>query len=154
MLTTETIQILLDEARYLDTKPPERHYMGTWLCGSTSCAVGDLMVRCIVPSTGSIYIDRFSVSPSNGWKGVCDALSLSIHSAGFLFSSELRLGRNSKWRNRSRETPAQTAARIRKFLYYKMRKAEIFADYERARHQEGDWGVAQHVLSELEVAHA
>ena len=56
---------------------------------------------------------------------------------------------------RALETPQQTAARIRKFLYYKMRKEEIFEAYAeewKTRKVEGNWGVIQEVMEKVEDA--
>lgn len=50
--------------------------------------------------------------------------------------------------NRDDETPQQTAARIRKFIYYKIRKKEIFKDWDAARRM-GDIGINQEVLERV-----
>lgn len=130
-LNTETIQAFLDEARYLDSKPPEQHNMNSWKCGTTSCAVGDMAARgaCNIKiSCGILYHLR-----EVNWGAVINAFDITRNEARFLFGDlEKRLG----------ETPKQTAARIRKYLYYRMRKAEILADYEKAR-RTGDIGICQ-----------
>lgn len=133
-LKTETIQAFLDEARYLDSKPQETHNMNSWKCGTTSCAVGDMAARGVCNlkiSGGTLYY-------LNGmnWDAVIDAFDITQKEARFLFGGEFYLEK------RSGEIPQQTANRIRKYLYYRMRKAEILADYEKAR-RTGDIGICQ-----------
>ena len=133
-LKTDTIQAFLDEARYLDSKPPEQHNMNSWKCGTTSCAVGDMAARgaCNIKiSCGILY----HLSEVN-WGAVINAFDITQNEARFLFGGEYYLEK------RSGEIPQQTAARIRKYLYYRMRKAEILADYEKAR-RTGDIGICQ-----------
>ena len=120
-------QQLLTEAAYLDTKPTEKHNMGTYLgnikdghwCGTTSCALGDIGLR------QGMSLKSFNSDAAMRGLGV--DLKSSNPIWAFLFDS--RAFRDSGWVDRRSETPAETAKRIRKFCYYFMRKGEIFAEY-------------------------
>jgi len=142
-LKTETIQAFLDEARFLDTKPPERHSMYTWKCTTTSCAVGDMAQRGVCglqmmspPGRGHFP----SIGQYESHAAVSYAFQITYRESVWLFDWQDRRG------SRRYEPPTQTAARIRKYLYYRMRKAEILADYETARRTEGNWGVVQYAV--------
>lgn len=149
MLTTDCVQKLLTEARYLDTKPQEAHWMMVWCerkssspCGTVSCAVGDMVLRGDLPAHRS-----FEGYPSDSnMSCIAQSLAISRREASFLFSAIFARNKFVSRTSRDKETPAQTAARIRKFVYYKLRKAEIFEAYEEARRREGNWNVAQQVL--------
>ena len=119
-------QTLLTEARFLDTKPVENHNMGVFHCGSTSCAMGDIALA------NGFGLAPDSMSEQQRWAfSVLDWLGLSSDTNTpnryyqFLFSRHNFYTKHSRWS----ETPAETAARIRKFVYYRLRKAEIFAEY-------------------------
>lgn len=142
-LKTETIQAFLDEARFLDTKPPLMHDMSTWKCGTSSCAVGDMALRDVcglrmISPYGRVHFPVAGRLHSH--EAVSYAFQITYRESMWLFDWRDKRG------SRSFETPTQTAARIRKYLYYRMRKAEILADYETARRTEGNWGVVQYAV--------
>ena len=64
----------------------------------------------------------------------------------FLFAAYSKKG------SRKDKTPTQTAARIRKFVYYFLRKGEILANYEEARNREGNWMVSEQVARDMKEA--
>ena len=141
-LKTETIQAFLDEARYLDEKPPRSHDMRLWYetwsdCKTSSCAVGDMALRGVCGLSLRGCEVRVNSNELVDFPAVSFAFSISAGEAIFLFAC------GKVYRHRGREHPHQTAARIRKYLYYRMRKAEILADYETARRREGNWNVCQ-----------
>ena len=142
-LKQETIQALLSEARYLDEKPHHKHRMDSWSCGTTSCAVGDMMHR---GDCGLKWMhdqdwgtDVPLFGDKLGFYAVTNALGIGIREAEFLFCYYT-------FGDRKHESPSSTAARIRKYLYYRMRKAEILADYESARRVEGNLNVCQQAV--------
>lgn len=143
-LKQETIQALLTEARYLDEKPAERHRMDNWSCGTTSCAVGDMMYRgdcgMTVAWCDIWEMDFVQYGSLGGWEAVAAALGITLYECTFLFEDKDSAG------DRTHEPPSSTAARIRKYLYYRMRKAEILADYESARRVEGNLNVCQQAV--------
>lgn len=164
-LSTRAVQMLLREADYLDGKDARWHNMGVWVgrvaeCGTASCAVGDMMLRGEIPED-----IRFAHSvPLRGMEGVAEAIGIPYRDAhwlfgcsdcgrfsaprltciGYLYRSEIRF-------DRVHETPAQTAARIRKYVYWRLRKAEILADDD-SRYREGDWRVDREVREQVEKA--
>ena len=116
-------------------------------CGSAGCVIGD-----------AINAGEFIISTIHLWEDFSSQVGLTKKEAIFLFS-----GVSDGWRKRAvvsgkiraLETPQQTAARIRKFLYYKMRKEEIFEAYAeewKTRKVEGNWGVIQEVMEKVEDA--
>lgn len=177
-LPTATVQALLTEARFLDTKPVASHKMDCWIsaCGTQGCAVGDMAARGDLGlgyscSKGGIFfvITLQGERCEDVMASVAIAMGISEEEAMFLFNSRIHhfISRNYKkwrtsldanqrgsdirWRHRHRcdESPQETAARIRKFVYYKLRKAELLADYEQAR-RTGDAGVSDYVKEKLE----
>jgi len=97
-------------------------------CGTTSCMMGDWILYKRLPN----HITRI------GYITVASQeFDISIKEAAFLFNYFFNTG--LRFRCRGEETKEQSLARLRKFIYYKLRKQEIFADYERARTQEGNW---------------
>ena len=144
-------QELLTEARYLDTKPPEEHNMTLVFCGTTSCAIGDIAIR-----NGRVA-GRSSISGKDYNLFSITFLGLSEESSAFLFACGTSHWYSGKKEfSRASETPQQTAARLRKFVYYKLRKAEIFTNYneglKRGRHlYQGENRVDSKVLNLVEV---
>lgn len=57
-----------------------------------------------------------------------------------------------RWWGRGGETPAVVAARIRKLVYYKLKKAELAECWEEARRREGDWQLCQQVRAQALAA--
>lgn len=164
MLSTETVQKLLREADYLDTKPAQEHDMSRWVrrteCCTASCAVGDMMLRGEIPSVTGHLLNPVPHQDFHRWyEAIGLALGIPERDAEWLFENTRNM-RVVSFRvissirfHRSFETPAQTAARIRKYVYWKLRKGEILAD-EGARYREGDWRVDREVLSQVESSHA
>ena len=143
---------LLVEAKFLDTKPPETHDMCVFNCGTASCALGDIGIRNFEDEFIS-YERIFGFTP--GYDDYCYGTAFDPFFA-FLFSEKPKFA--SGWCPvRYRETPQQTAARIRKFVHYRRKKEAIFAEYneelQRGRHlfQGGVVDIAGEVLSELEA---
>ena len=125
-------QALLTEARFLDTKPVKSHNMDVFVCGSCSCALGDISIR-----NGSCTGNGVEFNADIALRSIGSSLygtEVRANFSGFsfthafLFMSVVTFRSGFK-QNRCRETPAETAARIRKFVYYRLRKAEIFAEY-------------------------
>jgi len=151
-LTKETAQALLAEARYLDTKNPKKHDMRVFVeptpCGSTSCALGDMAISGAlglrVNIEGDLPVFGDEGYPDIGFNAAVVALKISSPFVLFLFDASGRVGVS-----RSLETPQQTAARIRKFVYYFLHKQDILSDYEGAR-RTGDIGVSDKVLESVE----
>lgn len=177
-LPTATVQALLTEARFLDTKPAASHKMAYWVseCGTQGCAVGDMAARgdlglgYLLSPRGIFLGITFLGQPcEDTMAGVAIVMGISEEEAMFLFDSRIHhfvsrnyqkwrtsIGKGERnsdvmWRHRQRcdESPQETAARIRKFVYYKLRKAELLADYEQAR-RTGDAGVSDFVKGKLE----
>lgn len=125
-------QELITEANYLDTKKPEDHNMAHIVCGSVSCALGDIALRrdeWVVNRHRFRYYFRLIDYTR-------DVLGLNERDSYFLFGLTYVPISGGTYHVREEETPTQTAARIRKFAYYRLRKAEIFAEYnEKLGHQ-------------------
>lgn len=165
-LPTATVQALLTEARFLDTKPEERHCMATWhftsSCGTASCALGDMAARgdCGLELSEPVDVysdphDELMIDRSvglkdwphmDGFTAAVMAFGITLRESHFLFSANPQPHHRVP-SYRDNETPQQTAARIRKYLYYRLRKAEILADYEKARRTEGDLNVCQQAVT-------
>lgn len=142
-LKTETIQAFLDEARFLDTKPIEAHRMAHWHCGTASCAVGDMAMQGVCGLTLASDIYSHGVTPvideDDGFSAVTKAFHITKKEAIFLFGVFESEYCGVAF-DRVKELPQETAARLRKYLYYRLRKMEILANYESAR-RTGDIGV-------------
>ena len=125
-------QALLTEARFLDTKPVDTHDMGEYICGTASCALGDIGLHqqgmsendfCAAVVLEKIGILHFTYK-TNRYRR-------TSFEYDFLFNDSPSF-HSGYHPNRCDELPAETAARIRKFVYYRLRKAEIFAEYNEA----------------------
>jgi hypothetical protein len=150
-MRTATIQAFLNEARFLDSKPQEAHDMTQWKCGTASCAVGDMATigelgLKIVNNPGTydegMSLHHNCIDGALYWEDLGQIFGISSQECEFLFGSVFFLVTCTKFRNQ--ELPSQTAARIRKYVYYKLHKKAILADYEKAR-RTGDIGVVQGV---------
>ena len=116
-LSTDTIQKLMWICNHLDNKPEDEHDMELFTCGTASCALGDHMIKINTPCEIIAFKDIFDRPLMDKSKQVCKQYD-------FLFSC---FPEYSSYR--SGEKPKTTAKRIRKFLYYFMRKNEIFPEY-------------------------
>jgi hypothetical protein len=125
--------------------------LGTWMhpCRTYGCLVGNWAIQC----------DRMFVLETDNIYGLtADSLSLSYRESSFLFCTidirrdewghPLRPGVQRDWRNRE-----AAINRVRKFLYYKLRKRELLYEEdgrvkESARRTEGDHHVCRAALAE------
>ena len=137
------VQSLLNVARATEQLPGASFSMKYWDCGTTCCMVGAFQ-RASGERIVSIAYDSSDMSRVGGRFG------LSLREAVFLFSVEPAMSKLDHpavgLPERRRESKKAALARLRKFLYYKLRKAELLADYEQAR-RTGDVGVAREALS-------
>lgn len=157
-------QALMDIARVNEELVSDEQFnIGIWMneCGTVGCLIGNWLSRrpresltiqprfqngqrlCRVPAP------KMECGSGDAFIDVAVRLGMREVEATFLFVDKFSLrdffsGAANYFHDRTKQSRAQNIARLRKFIYYKLRKAEIFADYERARHQEGNWNVAQH----------
>lgn len=100
--------------------------LGRPTCGSVGCMLGHGASSGLLRARG----------PWRDWK---EELGLSRRAMGFLFEHC-----DMRHASRTCEMPQKAAARVRKFVYWKLRNSELNAD-DNSRYL-GDVGVAQEVL--------
>jgi len=161
------IQGLMKVVQSTERRPAEKFSMNYW-CGTSCCMIGSFIAEheedplCIVkddPALPKSEADpgRTFNAPTRAIEGyfkfedffadfyaIAIRFGLSFRAAKFLF--DLWLGDEV----RSHETPDQAASRLRKYLYYKMRKSELLADYDKSRRLEGDVCFVDNDASRLE----
>jgi hypothetical protein len=112
--------------------------LNSWWCGTYGCLVGnDIAAR----------YDNIPLLNKLSYEFCCVEYGLTKNESLFLFSNLIykfgRLGYKNSGPRR-KYTKESAIARVRKFIYYKLRKQEIMAD-DNARFQEGDWGLVDQV---------
>lgn len=101
-------------------------------CGTVGCMLGH------ASAVGILESPMCDLNLENA----SEELGLSDRCCDFLFDTFDLKGRTRAW-----EMPAQAAARVRKFIYYFLRKGELLAD-DNSRYL-GDVGVAGEVVEQL-----
>jgi hypothetical protein len=146
------IQGLLDMARYAEEA--EHFDMSLWrnTCGTAGCLVGTFCMRRPEDALGVTYISGLHVSIVT-YNGVCCVrggislrFGISEEESRFLFSryhlANCPSNRRSPARPATFSNREQAVARLRKFIYYKMHRAEL--SYDEAR-QTGDARISEKV---------
>lgn len=139
------IQGLLRVAEASEDVPEDRFNMEWWKCGSVACLIGNF---CLTHPGDALTLNKSvgcqaSLVPTLG-KLRCEMavearFRLTSRESEFLFQPRFRSSR--QWHAKA-NTREHVIRRLRKFIYYKLRKNELLADYEKAR-RTGDVGVMQ-----------
>lgn len=146
------------------TERAENFCMGRWgiklSCGFSGCMIGNWIVQYqpnnVSLGGGILYVGNFEVR-AGFYNLIAERLQISELEFEWLFALNAGSSYN-KFADRYLERKEEALARLRKFIYYKLRKRELLGDpttkegrqqYERARRIEGNHMISEHALCKV-----